>query len=330
MKTKMGPAVAACFLVVAGMAFASGTRDDVPCALLVKFGRGTQVIPPAGKVQTRFEAEQPVICGSMVVTHDEGAWIRHANQTLFKVAPNSFFELGKAKADAHHLYRGEILMTAPSSIAMLTLATPNGEVDFKGGIAFVQYAPADKQTSVASFNRSFDFKNKFNGQAYQTVRAGEISRLMLSEDRIVPSQPVVMSPSSVKESLVGFEMTGEEKEELAQVVQRVFEARAKSLTTDIEDWNDLEKTVADRQIASVPEKVTKNSRLALDPEEAKISMDMLKKHLYGDDEDLKMLNDGPVRTPASAAKLNDSEYERKKKKKKQETERLIKEVSEIK
>jgi hypothetical protein len=334
MKIKMRSLLAASVFVVAGMAFAGSTPDEVPCAMMLKFGRGTQVIPPEGKVQTRFEADQPIVCGSMVITHADSVWIRHSNQTVFKIGPNSFFELGKAKAEPHRLYRGQLLMTAPPSIPELTLSTPNGEVSFKGGVAWIQYAPEQKETSVASFNRNFEFKNKFNEEALQNVRVGEISRLILNQDRLVPSQPVVMSPSSVKEALNGFELAAAEQTELTKVVERVFEARAKSLTSDIDDWAEIERTEqASRSIASVPEKASKNTRSAIDPKEAKFSMDLLKKHLYGDEEDMKMLNDDSgaesVRAPASAKKLQDPEYDRMKAKKKQETQRLMKEVSEL-
>ena len=328
--SKMKTLLVTSVLAVAGIAFASSTPDEVPCAMMLKFGRGTQVIPPEGKVQTRFEVDQPVVCGAMVITHADPVWIRHSNQTVFKIGPNSFFELGKVKSAPHRLYRGQMLMTAPPSIPELMVSTPNGEVNFKGGVAFIQYAPDSKETSVASFNRSFDFKNKFNNEAEQTVRVGEISRLMLNQDRVVPSQPIVMSPSSVKEALNGFELASDEQNELTKVVERVFEARAKSLTSDIDDWAEIEKSEqANRTIASVPEKPSKNTKSAIDPKEAKFSMDLLKKHLYGDDEDMKMLNDEPVRAPASAQKLKDPEYDRKKAKKTQETKRLMKEVSEL-
>jgi hypothetical protein len=91
MGTKLGGFFVVSAMVVAGIAFASSMPDEVPCALLMKFGRGTQIIPPEGKVQTRFLVDQPVVCGSMIVTHAEGVWIRHSNQALFKIGPNSFF-----------------------------------------------------------------------------------------------------------------------------------------------------------------------------------------------------------------------------------------------
>lgn len=314
---------------VAGIAFAASTPDVVPCAMMLKAGNGVQIIPPQGAVQTRFQVDQPIVCGSMVISHAEPVWIRHQDQTVFKLGPNSFFEIGKKKTDAHRLYRGQVLVNAPPSIPTMTLTTPNGEVEFKGGVAWIEYSPTEKETAVASFNRTVDFKNKFSADAVQTVNVAEISRLTLNQDRVIPSQPVVMSPSSIKEALQGFDLADDEHEELTQVVQRVFENRAKSLTADIEDWSEIAKAAeAARSIASVPEKKVKKTEVAINPAEAKFSMDLLKKHLYGDDEDMKMLND-ESRKPASVQKLDDSEYEKKKKKKKQETQRLIDEVSKI-
>jgi len=329
--------------IIAGIAFAASSEPkEPPCGVIVKFGIGTQIIPPQGKVQTRFENDQPVACGSMIVTHSDALWIRHSNLTVFKIGAHSFFELGKEKSNAHRLDRGSLLVTAPRGVPMTTLSTPNGEVEFDGGVAWVEYAPDQKETSAAAFSRSFTFRNKFNAEASQDVHAGEISRLAVNQERIVPSQPEVMNPTSVKEALSGFGLAADESQSMQNVVERVFALRAKSLTTDIEDWDEIERSVetdqrSDRQIASVPD--GKNVRNAIDPKEAKHTMELLKEHLYGSAADLKMLDDDDGLTPKASSrspasktggKLVDPEYERIQKKKKRETQRLIHEVSNLK
>jgi|GEM_PF-3153121 len=329
--------------IVAGIAFAASSEPkEPPCGVIVKFGIGTQVIPPQGKVQTRFENDQPVACGSMIVTHSDPVWIRHSNLTVFKVGAHSFFELGKEKSNVHRLDRGSLLVTAPRGIPMTTFSTPNGEVEFDGGVAWIAYAPEQKETSAAAFSRSFNFRNKFNTEASQDVHAGEISRLAVNQERIVPSQPEVMNPTSVKEALHGFGLAADESQSMQSVVERVFALRAKSLTTDIEDWDEVEKSVdTDRQIASVPDgkdSGNQNVRNSIDPKEAQHTMELLKEHLYGSAADLKMLNDDGLtpkassRSPASKSgeKLVDPEYDRIQKNKKREMQRLIHEVSNLK
>jgi hypothetical protein len=310
-------------IVFAGTPAETASLEDAPCATMMKFGAGTQAIPIHGKVQTRFQDGHPVSCGSMIITHTEAAWMRASDQTVMKIAPNSFFELGK-KGAPHRLYRGKLLVTAPPSIQNLNFTTPNGEVSFKGGVAWIEYDPAVRETVTAAFNRSFEFKNKFKAEAFQKVQAGEISRLIVSEERVIPTQPVVMSPSSVKQALMGFSLVEDEQRELVEVVERVFEGRAKSLASDIESWEQIPEETPQRSIAS-----KKASKPAIDVDEARFSMGLLKQRLYGDENELKMLDD-ETRKPASIQNLDDPEYERQKKVKKSETQRLIDEVSKMK
>ena len=67
------------FLIVGvGVTGISKGTDSVgiPCGVVTKVGHGAQIIPPHGKVQVKFEVDQPVVCGSMVITHHETVWVR--------------------------------------------------------------------------------------------------------------------------------------------------------------------------------------------------------------------------------------------------------------
>ena len=318
------------FLIVGvGVTGISKGTDSVgiPCGVVTKVGHGAQIIPPHGKVQVKFEVDQPVVCGSMVITHHETVWVRHSNQTIYKIAPDSFFELGLSKDSPNRLYRGEMLVSAPPGVAE-EFVTLNGKIKFTGGVAWIQYEPKDKETSAASFNRSFIFGNKFNEKATQEVRVGEISRLKLGDPRVVPTQAEVIHVASVKEVISHFGLTDADQDEMSKIVERVYETRAKTLTADIENWKETEQEKGEpvkRSIASVPSQ----SKPALDDAEAEHTMELFKKKVYGE-EDLNLLEEDRKPASASGAPLSDPLYEREKKSKAAEAKKVVKEISDLK
>ena len=322
-------AVASALLFSANSEGTSGV-DGAPCAVVVKVGQGTQVIPVAGKIQTKFQIDTPISCGSMVITHKEPMWIRHANQTVFKLAPDSFFELGKVKGDVHKLYRGDLMVNGAPSVPTQSITTSNGQIEFSGGSILIKYSADLKETVVASFSRSCLFQNKFSTSASQEIHTGEISRLSLHQDRIIPSQPEVVNPSSVKEVVARFNLSKEEESEMVAVVGRVFEGRAKSFVTDLENWKSV-PVEPERSIASEPKKA---KATALDEAEAKHTMEMMRERLYGTARDLKNVDEEfPSRKPASVKDhpaVEDPLYEEGKKTKAKEAQRLIDEVSNMK
>jgi hypothetical protein len=309
-------------LVSAPLAHAS----DDPCALVEKFGKATQVIPKKGAVQTRFESQAPVSCGSMIITHGDGFWIRYSNQVMVKIGPHSFYEVGKSVSDVNRVYRGDVLVSGPAGSGDMTFTTPNGEVHFEGGVFTVQYQTESRTTSVASFNRAVDFKNKFNTRAFQKVNVGEISRLTIHDIRVVPTQPVAMSPSSVKEAMVAFDLPDAERDEMVAIVARVFENRAKSLVSELENFKDIpEGKVDNRSPASLG-----RYQPAVDEKEEEFTMKVLRRRLYNDDQELEKKT---ARRPASqesrgAVRIDDS-GRKKTELKKKETDRVLKEISSL-
>lgn len=296
-----------------------------PCALVEKFGKATQVIPKSGPVVARFAIQDPISCGSMIITHGDGFWIRLSNQVLVKLAPHTFFEVGKTVNDTHRVYRGDALVSGPAGSGDMVFTTPNGEVHFEGGVFAVKYQTQTRTTSVAAFNRSVEFKNKFNTEAYQKVNTGEISRLTIHDIRVVPTQPVAMSPSSVKEGIQGFELTPAEQDEYVAIVSRVFENRAKSLVSDLEEFKDIpESEKENRSPASLG-----RYQPAVDEKEEELTMKILRRRLYGGDPDLEKKSERkPASTgPAKGQKINDSKKKAIDLKKKKETDRVLKEIS---
>lgn len=300
---------------------------DDTCALVEKFGKATQVIPKQGAVVTRFESQTPISCGSMVITHGDGFWIRYSNQVMVKIAPHTFFEIGKSVGDVHRLYRGDLLVSGPAGSGDMTFTTPNGEVHFEGGVFTVQYQTETRTTSVASFNRAVDFKNKFNTQAFQQVKVGEISRLTIHDIRVVPTQPVAMSPTSVKEAMTSFDLPDAEREEMVAIVARVYENRAKTLVSDLESFKEIPEGKADnRSPASLG-----RYKPAVDEKEEEFAMKVLRRRLYQNDEELEKKT---ARKPASeegrgAVKIDDSGKKKTDLKKKKETDRVLKEISSL-
>jgi hypothetical protein len=322
--------------VIAFSFFARGAiAEDKPCAVMEKTEKGVQVIPAEGSVLNQTAVDMPLGCGSMVSTHQGVFWFKYLTQTTFKLSPETFFEVSKNSTqefgNEFHLYRGQVLLNSPPLEKALVITTPNSRIEFKGGVAFIEYQQAKKMTTAASFNRSFDFKNKFNPDTTQTVRVGEVSHLNLADSRLRPSQPEVMSASTVNQSLVGFQLSSDERTEMKTIVENVFEARAKSFNTDFDQWQTVEVSGPKRSVASESEpeaaiQPSKRSIETIDPKEAEFSMELMRKHLYGDDEDQKILQAGS-RKPASVEKIKDTEYDREKHQLKKETEGAVKEIS---
>lgn len=306
---------------------ATASAGDDSCALVEKFGKATQVIPKKGAVLTRFTGNESIACGSMIITHGDGFWIRYSNQVMVKLAPHTFFEVGKSVGDTHRVYRGEALVSGPSGSGDMIFTTPNGEVHFEGGVFSVKYQTQTRTTSVACFNRSVEFKNKFNTAAYQEVKTGEISRLTIHDIRVVPTQPVAMSPTSVKEGLAGFALPDAEQEEMVAIVSRVYESRAKSLVSDLENFKDIPETKEDnRSPASLG-----RYKPAVDEKEEEFTMKVLRRRLYQDDPELEKKS---ARAPASdagraPAKIDDSKMQKIEQKKKKETDRVLKQISDL-
>ena len=154
-----------------------------------------------------------------------------------------------------------------------------------------------------------------------------------------------MSAATVNQALIGFRLSDEERSEMQKIVAKVFDDRAKSLHSDFESWETVEEEspLQNRAIASTEPVTSKQMSpkkgkhglkadpteiRVLDPKEVEFSMGLLQQHLYGDEEDQKMLKEND-RKPASATKLKDSEYERKKKKLKKQTGEVAKEISDL-
>jgi hypothetical protein len=124
-------------------------------------------------------------------------------------------------------------------------------------------------------------------------------------------------------------MPASDEEELMAVVKRVYQNRAKSLTSEIEDWeSEPEAVVPSRSIASV--KGTAKAQKAIEPKEAEFVTQMLHEHLYGSETDQKLVP--PIRKPASVAPetdFQDSEKLKSTQNLKHETKRLEKEIEQI-
>jgi hypothetical protein len=306
-------AVMAFFMVLSAHA---KSKNDSICGRVVLASKKAQLIPPQGKkVQTRIDQDYLVDCGSMVMTNEDPVWIEMTDLTRVRIADHTFFEFGQAGVQKHQLYRGRVLITAPQTIQGFELFTPNSITEFKGGVALIDYDSKEKETAVSSFNRKVVFKNKFHPDADQSIAAGEMSRLWISESRIVPTEPEIMDSKTVKPAVAPFKISAEEVVELTAVVERAVEARSKSFVADLESWEDIEEEsqrAAERNLASYSAK-TKTEENAIDEKEAQRAIELLKDRLYGAEEDWKIHDES--RKPASAtmnAALKDPEYERKK------------------
>ncbi len=318
------------FLIV--MAFARATPDESPCAIITRDAKGSEMIPPKGRVQNKLTLEGPIACGSMLLTHEEPIWFKLSNQAVVKLAPNSFIEIPKENGQTFRIYRGEALISSPPGIAAQTWSTPNSETIFKGGVAWIQYSPKTRITTVSCFNREFEFRNKFNEDAKQVVHAGEMSKLAIQSAQVLPSQPIVMNQGAVKQALQNLNLPEADQTELVAVVKRVYEDRSKSLTSEIQDWADAPAGEPDREIASVKETPKKNS--AIDPKEADFVTRKMRERLYGEESEEPVAR-RQSRKPASVKRdvdqevIHDHEKQRELKSFNQEKKKLEKDLEQV-
>ncbi len=295
---------------------------DAVCGVLTKTGRGIQMIPEKGRVQTDLTVDSPVPCGSMVLTHDAPAWIKLMDQTVVKLGPRSFIEVPGPESKSFRMYRGAIMLSAPASLIARTWSTPNSEIEFKGGVVVLQYIPEDRITIAGCFNRKVEFKNKFNSSAAQELQAGEMSRLAIQEGRVTPTHPAILHPASVGNVLASLGLEPSEQEQVVAIVKQVYQDRSKSLVADIQDWSGNEGP--SRSIASIPQ----SSKRTIDPKEAEFTMKILKDRLYGTDEEQTKYVPEPM-TRRAPASIRDEHKEQAGKKFKTEVRRIEKEIDRV-
>ena len=299
------------------------------CGHFTKGSKNAQVIPLKGKVFTKISNEDALPCGAMVITHEEPVWVEMADLTQFKIAPDSFFEFGRKDVLTHKLYRGVVMVSAPPSIKEFELVTPNSLANFHGGVVLMTYDSKNKESTLASFNRKIEFKNKFHSEAVQVVNAGEMSRLWIGDSKIKPTQPEVLNPRSVVSAFQGIAIPEDELKELKSIAERAEDSRSKALVADLESWEDLERESShpvERTVASMPGK-NKKLESSIDPVEANVGLSLLKKHLFGDEQDQKIFEES--RSPASfkgAEKLKDTEYQRKKAKENSKVKKVLDDI----
>jgi hypothetical protein len=215
-------------------------------------------------------------------------------------------------------------LSAPASLLGQTWSTPNSEVDFKGGVALLQYFPKEKVSMAGCFNRKIEFRNKFNTTAIQTLNAGEMSHLAIQEARVQPSHPTVMHHSAVLAVLDQVGVDKDEKDQLVAVAKQVYEDRSKSLVSEIEEWGEGEEGPS-RSIASIPT----SSKKSIDPKEASFTMKLLKDRIYGTPEEQAKFVPKAVRASRSPASVIDTEKEKQKDGFKKEAKRVEKEIERL-
>lgn len=321
------------FVFFIGMGVTSAEAEEAPCAVVTRVGRGIQVIPEKGKVFNKVQIDQAIPCGTMILTHDESLWIKLSNQTVVKLAPKSFIEIPMESRKSYKLYRGAALLSAPTSLLAQTWSTPNSELDFKGGVAVIQYLPDERTSIVGCFNRKVEFRNKFNSNAVQELSAGEMSHLAIQEGRVRPSQPVVMHYGSVMNVLNQMGLPREDQEQIVSVVKQVYEDRSKSLVSGIQEWSD-----SDEEPSRGPASDGAASKKALDAKEAEFTLNQLRNRIYGTPDEQKRYVPPifPEREPAAlkskepqAPSLKDGEKQKQEKAFRAESKRIQKEIERL-
>jgi hypothetical protein len=299
---------------------AAGT-DPRNCGVVEQADAGTQLIPVKGVVKTKLTAQESVPCGSMILTRQGVARVRLEDRTTVQIAPGSFVEF--PGAGVRSLYRGEVLVSGPALNATVNWTSPNSVVEYKGGVVWLQYQPSERASALVVFNRKARFVNRFNREASREIQAGEISRMVIQQAWIRPSQPEIVSHTVVAPLLARFGLPTEEIKEWVSVVKKIHESRSEALASEIEDWNEAPDEVQARSPASVGQ----SARAAVDEVEAEFVMGRLRERLFGKPAEVaKVEND---RQPASRPVppvFTDEEYGTQRKRLKNEVKRIGKEI----
>jgi hypothetical protein len=309
--------------------FASGlpsvaSSDPKTCGVFERADPGTQLIPSKGGVKTKVASGESVPCGSMILTRQGVARVRLEDRTTVQVAPGSFVEF--QGGGVRSLYRGEVLVSGPVLSTNVTWTSPNSIVEYKGGVVWIQYQPADRASAVAVFNRKVRFINRFNRDAGRDIQAGEISRMVIQQAWILPSQPEIISHTVVAPMLVHLGLPAGEIKEWVSIVKQIHESRSEALASEIEDWNEPSEEESSRSPASV----TGTGRPSVDGVEAEFVLGRLRERLFGKPSEVaKVEND---RKPASRSVppvFSDEEYTTHRQRLKGEVKRIGKEIDSI-
>jgi hypothetical protein len=304
--------------------FGSGAAEAKTCGVLEQVDSGSQVIPRTGSIRVRLKTGDAVPCDSMVLARLGGVRILLEDRSVVKLAPGTFIELQGPRK--HSLYRGEILLTGPVSKEGSAWTTPNSVIRFQGGVAWVEYVPAGRMSSIAVFNRQVRFMNRFNPEAWQDVAAGETSKLLIQEARVRPSQPEVMHPTSVAPLLARFGLPAEEVKEFLSIVKKIHSDRSEALASEIEEWNES----AGEESGRAPASVGASGSVTVDPKEAEFVMGRLRERLYGKPEEVARIeNDRRPASPRVPPVFSDEEYESSKKRLGSEVKRVGKAIDSI-
>ncbi len=299
-------------------------NDSKICGLVEHADPGTQLIPAKGVVKTKLPAQEPLPCGAMVMTRQGVARIRLEDRTTVQIAPGTFVEF--QGEGIRSLYRGEVLVSGPALNSTVTWTSPNSIVDYKGGVVWIQYQPSERSSALLVLNRKARFVNRFNRDANREVQAGEISRMIIQQAWVRPSQPEILNHSVVAPLLVRFGLPADEVKEWVSIVKKIHESRSEALASEIEDWNETPDEDQGRHPASVGQ----SARAAVDVLEAEYVMGRLRERLFGRPSEVaKVEND---RKPASRAVppiFSDEEYGVHQKRLKTEVRRIGKEIDSL-
>ena len=303
---------------------ALASTDAKTCGVIEHADAGTQLIPAKGGVKTKIPAQEPLPCGSMVMTRQGVARVRLEDRTTAQIAPGSFVEF--QAAGIRSLYRGEVLVSGPALNTPVTWTSPNSVVEYKGGVVWLQYQPSERASALVVFNRKARFINRFNREASREVQAGEISRMVIQQAWIRPSQPEIVSHAVVAPLLVRFGLPAEAVKEWVSIVKKIHESRSEALASEIEEWNEASEASQGRSPASVGH----TGPSAVDGAEADFVMGRLRERLFGKPAEVARVEND--RKPASRSVppvFSDEEYVTQRKRLKNEVKRIGKEIDSI-
>lgn len=269
--------------------------DDVPCAVVEKFGGDLQVLGPDRALAGDLHHGTPVACGGWVSTASGWVTLEHRNGASLTIGPKSFVGLRDDKApgrgtavqggagDHVVLYRGEVHGVAGRGHGPLNVITPNARARLERASAIVIYSAGDEESQLITLEDEASLENRFEPSRKMTVKQGEASSLNFKLLRVVPSAPRAIAQASLKPHLVALRIPPRERAKaLANAYTRAERRIAATFPATTKN-NQQERAPASESAAGSYE------RNPPDPNDAKLKQHMIDRIVGGEHGDESIL-----------------------------------------
>ncbi len=242
---------------VAGLATASEPQSaaskPVPCGILKEFEGDVQIFDSSRNELIDTDVNASIPCGAWVTVRSGWALATHRQGYVAKISDHTFVQFFDREPkiftgeDQIVLYRGQIFVRVAQGSEPLRIVTPNARVSVDRGVAVALYHPDEEESQLLALENTATLANRFEPQASQMIKAGEITSLNFKRLRITPSTPRAVTMASLKESLQSLPL---DKHEKKLALQAVLTRSARKIPANLKDAAPTEDSQPERKLAS--------------------------------------------------------------------------------